>query len=117
MDKKLLNLLPIVAIAGLGFFAWQKYQSSQTASQPDYENSNASAQATNPTGRMPQSERWQVVSVADGDTLTVGSRGKKEKLRLCGIDAPEIAHGSKPGQPLGNEATEKLKSLVGGGWK
>ena len=62
---------------------------------------------------MPQSERWQVVRVADGDTLTVSSEGRKEKLRLCGIDAPEIDHGKKLGQPLGKEATEKLRSLVG----
>ena len=112
--NKLLNLVPIVAIASVGFFAWNQYRSTQATSRPDYENSNAPVQAMNPTGVMPQSERWQVVSVADGDTLTVGSMGKKEKLRLCGIDAPEVAHGKKPGQPFGNEATEKLKALVGG---
>ena len=63
---------------------------------------------------MPSSERWQVVSVADGDTLTVASGRRKEKLRLCGIDAPEVPHGSKPGQPFGAEATEKLRFLVDG---
>lgn len=111
--KALMNLLPVLAIAGVGFFAWSKYQASQAAARPDYEDADAAVVAMNPTGAMPSSERWQVVSVADGDTLTVSSRGKKEKLRLCGIDAPEVAHGSKAGQPLGKEATQKLRSLVG----
>jgi endonuclease YncB( thermonuclease family) len=111
--KALINVLPIVVMAGLGVFVWSKYQASQAASGPDYENVDAAVEAMKPTGVMPSSEHWQVVSVADGDTLTVSFKGKKEKLRLCGIDAPEVAHGSKAGQPLGIEATEKLRSLVG----
>ena len=112
--KTWLNLVPIIAIVAVGFFAYQQRQGSKSTSQLDYDNAEASVPLSKPNGVMPSSERWQVVNVADGDTLTVGSRGKKEKLRLCGIDAPEVAHGSKPGQPFGNEATEKLRSLVGG---
>lgn len=97
-----------MAIAGLGFFAW-----NQWAARPDYDSADASVVAMKPPSVLPSSEHWQVVSVADGDTLTVRSKGRKERLRLCGIDAPEVAHGSKPGQPLGKEATEKLRSLVG----
>jgi micrococcal nuclease len=111
--KALINVLPIVAIAGLGFFAWNQYQTSEAASRPDYEDADAPVQSVKSKGSVPLSEHWQVVSVADGDTLTVSSDGRKERLRLCGIDAPEVAHGNKPGQPLGKEATEKLQSLVG----
>jgi len=113
-SKTWLNLVPIIAIVAVGFPIYQQWQRSQAPSQLDYDNAEASVPLFKPNGVMPSSERWQVVSVADGDTLTVSSRGKKEKLRLCGIDAPEVAHGSKPGQPFGNAATEKLKSLVGG---
>ena len=55
------------------------------------------------------SEDWEVVSVADGDTITVKRNGETKKIRFCGIDSPEIKHGKKPGQPFGNEATEKLR--------
>ena len=113
-SKTWLNLVPIIAIVAVGFPIHQQWQRSQAPSQLDYENAAASVPSSRPTGTMPTSERWQVVSVADGDTLTVTSQDKKEKLRLCGIDAPEVAHGRKPGQPFGNEATEELKSLVGG---
>ena len=112
--KHLLNLIPSVAILAVGFPIYHRWQRSQVPSQLDYENAKVSVPPSQLNGVMPPSEHWQVVSVTDGDTLTVGSRGKKEKLRLCGIDAPEVPHGSKPGQPFGAEATEKLRSLVGG---
>jgi micrococcal nuclease len=58
------------------------------------------------------SEHWTVASVADGDTITVNRGSETKKIRLCGIDAPEIKHGKQPGQPFGDEAREKLRSLV-----
>jgi micrococcal nuclease len=61
---------------------------------------------------IPLSENWSVVKVADGDTITIRSGGKTKKIRFCGIDAPETKHGLQPGQPLGNEARDKLRSLV-----
>jgi endonuclease YncB( thermonuclease family) len=62
-------------------------------------------------------EWYSVVAVADGDTVTGRSwrTGRTEKIRLCGIDAPEIAHGRKPGQPLGKESRETLRSLLAAG--
>lgn len=51
----------------------------------------------------------KVTKVADGDTLTVN---KKIKIRLAGIDAPELAHGGQPAQYFGSESGKALKSLV-----
>lgn len=49
----------------------------------------------------------KVVGIADGDTITVLDRDKKQhKIRLAGIDAPEI------GQPFGQAAKKKLSDLV-----
>ena len=48
------------------------------------------------------SQRCEVVdgSVYDGDTFRVKCDGKEQKIRLCGIDAPEAK------QPLGIESSE-----------
>ena len=49
----------------------------------------------------------QVVSVADGDTITVLDAAKvQHKIRLAGIDAPEKK------QPFGNRSKESLSELV-----
>lgn len=50
--------------------------------------------------------------MADGDTITVVRDGRKEKIRFCGIDAPETKHGNQPGQPLGNESKVNLQRLI-----
>ncbi|MGF2037369.1 MAG: thermonuclease family protein [Nostoc sp. CmiVER01] len=33
-------------------------------------------------------------------------------VELCGIDAPELKQGKTPGQPLANEAKQKLLKLI-----
>jgi endonuclease YncB( thermonuclease family) len=51
----------------------------------------------------------KVVSVADGDTITVLDSNKEQhRIRLAGIDAPE------KGQPFGNASKKRLSELVGG---
>jgi endonuclease YncB( thermonuclease family) len=51
----------------------------------------------------------KVVSVADGDTITVlDSERTQHKIRLAGIDAPERK------QPFGQRAREHLSSMVAG---
>ncbi len=53
--------------------------------------------------------------VSTGDTLVaVAVKGTRLRLRLLGIDAPDVAHGSKPGQPLGETARDYLDHLIGG---
>src|SRR6266849_727951 len=51
----------------------------------------------------------QVMSVHNGDTLTVQLPDRKEKVRLIGIDAPELGQA-----PWGERAREALKALVDG---
>lgn len=50
----------------------------------------------------------QVVSVHDGDTLTLLVDSRQVKIRLASIDAPER------GQPFGNAAKSALSDLVFG---
>ena len=74
----------------------------------------AAADSTSPRAiPMPLSENWTVVSVADGDTITVRQTdGKEMKVRLGCIDAPETPHGKAPGQLLGEESKKNLQRLV-----
>jgi endonuclease YncB( thermonuclease family) len=55
----------------------------------------------------------EVTRVIDGDTVTLTTReGTKLRVRLYGIDAPEVRHEEIAGQPFGNEARAALKTLV-----
>jgi len=56
-----------------------------------------------------------VARISDGDTITAFTSDQtKLRLRLLGIDAPEVPHGAKPGQPYGEEARDYLDHLIGG---
>lgn len=57
-------------------------------------------------------EAVSVVHVIDGDTVIVERNGDEERVRLLGIDAPEVAHGGKPGEPCADEATELTERLT-----
>src|SRR6478736_6397401 len=50
-----------------------------------------------------------VRAVLDGDTIEVAGVGR---VRLLGIDAPELAHGFGTAAPFAREAREKLIELV-----
>ncbi len=63
----------------------------------------------------PRSLVAKVDRISDGDTvIATTSEGTKLRLRLLGIDAPEIPHGKNPGQPYGEEARDYLDHLIGG---
>lgn len=51
----------------------------------------------------------RVLSVHDGDTFMVSLDGRKEKVRLIGIDAPELAQA-----PWGEQAHASLETLIQG---
>jgi micrococcal nuclease len=54
-----------------------------------------------------------VISVSDGDSVSVLIARKKEEVRLIGIDAPEMAQ-----KPWGDESKKHLESfLSSSGWK
>ncbi len=52
--------------------------------------------------------------VIDGDTIAVEKNGKKEKVRLIGVDTPETVHPSKPVEYFGKEASEFTRKNVEG---
>jgi len=55
-----------------------------------------------------RTERAAATFVVDGDTVVLG----REKVRLIGIDAPELGYGGAPAAPLAEEARQALRSLI-----
>jgi endonuclease YncB( thermonuclease family) len=94
--QKFLNTLPLLAIAALTWFYFFQ--------QPN----NDKPKLAKPPSET-QSLRCEVVkdSIYDGDTFRVKCDGRENKIRLCGIDAPEVK------QPLGIESRNYLRSLLG----
>ena len=61
----------------------------------------------------PRMVEGEVSRVIDGDTITLTTReGTKLRVRLYGIDAPEVRHGKMAGQPYGKEAKKALAALT-----
>ena len=57
----------------------------------------------------------KIERVSDGDTVTATTgNGTKLKIRLLGIDSPEIPRGKNPGQLFGEDARDYLDHLIGG---
>ncbi|OIO71062.1 MAG: nuclease [Zetaproteobacteria bacterium CG1_02_55_237] len=56
--------------------------------------------------------RWvDVANILDGDTFKT-TRG--ERVRLLGINTPEVAHEASPAQTMGNAASKALADLIAG---
>lgn len=100
MKKVIFAGLVVVAVLGL----WSFY--GRTPATP----STASLQSTSP-----RAEAYQVVRVVDGDTIVVqDKKGSQLKIRLIGIDTPEVVDPRRPVQCFGKEASAKMRELVVG---
>lgn len=55
----------------------------------------------------------QVLTVVDGDTIEVSYRGQDERLRLKGIDTPEMARNDRPAEPFAVDAKNHVAGRVG----
>jgi len=53
-----------------------------------------------------------VLKVVDGDTIEVSLSGRTERVRLIGIDSPEVLDDRKPIQCFGEEASNKAKEIL-----
>ncbi len=75
----------------------------------------ALAGCQHPTTQPEAGQRLDVVSVADGDTLTARTAaGDKVRVRILGIDAPEVAKDGQPAQCGADDARAALLALVDG---
>ena len=69
----------------------------------------AAVHTSSSTARVTRSEPVLVRSVIDGDTIDVSTVGR---VRLLGIDAPEIGRVYDTSAPFGREARERLTRLI-----
>ena len=70
-----------------------------------------------PTGPEPTegaATRVRVTAVVDGDTIRVETLGGRQlgRVRLLGIDAPEVAHLPEPAECYAEDATRLLEQLA-----
>jgi micrococcal nuclease len=57
-------------------------------------------------------ERAFVEHVVDGDTIRVACGSRHLKVRMIGVDAPEISHPDRAGEPFGREAAEHARKML-----
>ena len=62
---------------------------------------------------MSSAGSFKVIRIYDGDTLMAYGQDVEIKVRLMGIDAPELSESlGQPEQPFGKEAKEFLSGLI-----
>jgi endonuclease YncB( thermonuclease family) len=67
------------------------------------------------TGKPEQSRKpalFKVLHIVDGDTITIEHDGKKETIRLLGINTPESVAPMRPKECYGKEASNFLKNIL-----
>lgn len=62
-----------------------------------------------PCAAQRTSERVQVIYIYDGDTVKLADG---RRLRLIGINTPEVNHDGQPSEPLANQAKTLLTTLI-----
>ena len=58
--------------------------------------------------------RAKVQRVSDGDTFVATVRGRRERIRVIGVDTPESVDPSRPDEPYGQEASDFAKHYLDG---
>jgi len=109
MKKK---IVPIVSLLLAIFFGYSLTQNDQKLLESiigTTENTATTAVATNKTDGL-----FEVVKIADGDTITILMDGDNEKIRFIGIDTPEVGNSTKESDCYGDEAKSEMERLLEG---
>jgi micrococcal nuclease len=63
-----------------------------------------------PKGAVPA----EVQRVTDGDTFVATVKGRRERIRVIGVDTPESVAPNRPDEPFGEEASDFAKRYLDG---
>ena len=106
-------------IAGMAIIIAVSFIASDTDNQTNIRPSNAivddeAQQKQEETQKQQEDteEFYKVTWVVDGDTIYVEMNGKTEKIRLIGMNAPEIDSRYGSGECLGAKAAEKAQEIL-----
>src|SRR3989344_92064 len=106
-------IIGIILVFMIGAVAPKSQTSSQSTQIPSPTVKLATVQETL-TPTKAKSNLYAVTSVIDGDTIQVTIDGKKETIRLIGINSPETVDPRKPVECFGKEASVFAKSKLTG---
>lgn len=96
-------------------FDQAKKLSEQNKQKVAEEEAVLNDQPLRPAGEpAPEKIFYKVVKVVDGDTVDVEIDGKTERVRLLGINTPEVVDPRKPVECFGREASAKAHELLEG---
>jgi len=102
-----LTVIAVLVILGLNYLNQQK-QGPGPAPAPAPVPAPIPAPGGSP---QPTENTFRVKRVVDGDTLLLDNG---VRVRLLGVNTPEIPHDDKPAEPLGYEAADFTRRLVEG---
>jgi|GEM_PF-443899 len=105
-------VIPLLLLTSLGGYAETVYRWQDSEGNRHYGDiPPESAQQISEIELAHTTALYVVEKVIDGDTIRVRDLGK---VRLLGINAPEIAHRERAGEPFGEQAHQRLSELLGG---
>lgn len=90
-----------------------KEAASASTTEPTADDDAEAPAEEESTGTHPElGPLHPVVSVYDGDTIAVTLEGVRERVRIIGIDAPEMARFGNPADCYAQESASQMQSLV-----
>jgi micrococcal nuclease len=100
----------VVRVARWLYDTWRKSQQQERSVPPPDTPPTPSDYPPLP-GHLP---RARVVQVIDGDTLDVQQDGRTLRLRIIGINAPEVQGPYRQAEHFGRQASARAKALLNG---
>jgi endonuclease YncB( thermonuclease family) len=101
-----IGLLALVAMVAVLLASCRPEQAPQLATSP-------AERATWPAA-PPDAVAARVERVVDGDTFIAVVAGRRERIRLIGVDTPETVDPDRPVQPYGKQASNFAKHMLTG---
>jgi micrococcal nuclease len=108
---------PAPRVAGVGLLALAALVATLLAGcRPDQAPPLATSPAERATWPAVPSDAAvaKVERVVDGDTFVAAVAGRRERIRLIGVDTPETVDPDRPVQPYGKEASNFAKRMLDG---